>query len=180
MSSRPQTPSHEIYGSAPAQAEPSALAYRNSMNQNDAYLASSQSGANDFATHSQGYPNDNSLLHQGSRFNEEWDASQRGSTFFEGQDQSQAGVHRSDSAFSYAGNPSRQGTLKKKASLSKKGSLRRGGSRRSSRAGSVRSVYLGEKEKYDPATEEQNSAFYTPIPTTGTPTDVLAHRFQGM
>lgn len=37
---------------------------------------------------------------------------------------------------------------------------------------------LGEKEKYGEG-EEYNSAFYTPVPTVGTPTDVLANRFQG-
>lgn len=171
MSSRPQTPSHEIYGSAPAQAEPSALAYRN---QQDYAQADFAQGSN---------PHDNSYLAQSSqrpaRFNEEWDASQRGSSYFEGGDVAGNDMRRADSVMSYSGNPSRQGTLKKKPSLSKKSSVKRSGSRRSSRAGSVRSVYLGEKEKYDAAPEEHMSAFYTPIPTTGTPTDVLAHRFQG-
>lgn len=37
---------------------------------------------------------------------------------------------------------------------------------------------LGEKEKYEP-TEEQNSAFYCPVPLSGNPTDLLADRFQG-
>jgi hypothetical protein len=68
--------------------------------------------------------------------------------------------------------------LKKKLSLSKKGSLRRSGSRRSLRAGSVRSLNLGEKEKY--SGDDTNSAFYVPIPTTGNPTEELANRFQGM
>jgi hypothetical protein len=44
------------------------------------------------------------------------------------------------------------------------------------RAGSVRSLNLGEKEKY--GDEEPGSAFYVPIPTTGNPTDELAARFQ--
>lgn len=74
--------------------------------------------------------------------------------------------------------PSRGGTLKKKASLRKTGSIKRSSSRRSSRAGSVRSLALGEKEKYGEG-GEFNSAFYTPVPTVGTPTDVLANRFQG-
>lgn len=75
--------------------------------------------------------------------------------------------------------PSRSSTLKKKPSLSKKASLRRGGSRKSSRAGSVRSMNLGEKEKYGVAQDEANSAFFVPIPTSGNPTEVLAARFQG-
>ena len=73
--------------------------------------------------------------------------------------------------------PSRGGTLKKKASLGG-GKLSRSGSRKSSYAGSVRSMKLGEKEKYE--SEESNSAFYCPIPTSGNPTELLATRFQGM
>ena len=74
--------------------------------------------------------------------------------------------------------PSKGGTLKKKASLRKTGNVKRSSSRRSSRAGSVRSLALGEKEKYGEG-EEFNSAFYTPVPTAGSPTDILATRFQG-
>lgn len=74
--------------------------------------------------------------------------------------------------------PSRGGTLKKKPSLHKSASLKRTASKRSSYAGSVRSVQLGEKEKYG-ETEETNSVFYCPVPTTGNPTELLATRFQG-
>lgn len=73
---------------------------------------------------------------------------------------------------------SRGGTLKKKASLKRVGSLNRSASKKSSYAGSVRSLRLGEKEKYEPD-EEHNSAFYCPVPTTGSPTELLADRFQG-
>ena len=72
--------------------------------------------------------------------------------------------------------PSRGGTLKKKASLRKSGSVKRSSSRRSSRAGSVKSLNLGEKEKYNH--DELYSAFYTPVPTHANPTEVLANRFQ--
>lgn len=75
--------------------------------------------------------------------------------------------------------PSRGGTLKKKASIKRGASLKRSGSRKSSFAGSVRSIQLGEREKYE-AGEEENSAFYCPVPTSGSPTDVLVDRFQGM
>lgn len=75
--------------------------------------------------------------------------------------------------------PSRGGTLKKKASLKRAGSLNRSGSKKNSYAGSVRSMRLGEKEKYEPD-EEHNSAFYCPVPITGSPTELLADRFQGM
>lgn len=73
---------------------------------------------------------------------------------------------------------SRGGTLKKKASLRRTGSMKRSSSRRSSRAGSVRSLALGEKEKYGEG-EDFNNAFFTPVPTAGSPTDILANRFQG-
>lgn len=114
------------------------------------------------------------------RFKEDFDtASRRSSLMLDGP----ATVQRSASQMSRnsaAATPSRSGTLRKKASLSKKGSLRRNGSRRSMRAGSVRSLSLGEREKYNDAPEDANSAFAIPIPTDGNPTEVLANRFQGM
>ncbi|KAL2444418.1 Phosphatidylinositol 4,5-bisphosphate-binding protein SLM1 [Exophiala dermatitidis] len=73
--------------------------------------------------------------------------------------------------------PSRGGTLKKKASMHRSASLKRSPSKRSSYAGSVRSLKLGEKEKYG-ETEEYNSVFYCPVPTSGNPTELLAARFQ--
>lgn len=74
--------------------------------------------------------------------------------------------------------PSRGGTLKKKSSIKRVGSLGRSNSKRSTYAGSVKSMRLGEKEKYEPD-PEHNSAFYCPVPTTGSPTELLADRFQG-
>lgn len=74
--------------------------------------------------------------------------------------------------------PSRQGTLKKKASLKRQGSMKRTLSRKSSRAGSVRSLNLGDKEAYEDH-PDRNSAFYCPVPTSGNPTEILANRFQG-
>jgi hypothetical protein len=90
-------------------------------------------------------------------------------------------LHRSASQMSQSQiqTPSRGGTLKKKASLKRTGSLMRTSSRRSSRAGSVRSVTLGEKEKYGQS-DETNSVFYCPVPTSGSPTELLANRFQCM
>jgi len=70
--------------------------------------------------------------------------------------------------------PSRGGTLKKKASLRRTGSMKRSSSRRSSRAGSVRSLALQPAGDED----ETHSAFYCPVPTTGNPTEILANRFQ--
>jgi hypothetical protein len=94
-------------------------------------------------------------------------------------------LHRSESQLSQglAVTPSRSGTLKKKASLKRGGSLKRSNSKRSSYAGSVRSLNLGEKEKYSGAVatdEQMSSAFFTPVPTSGNPTEILANRFQGM
>lgn len=59
--------------------------------------------------------------------------------------------------------------------------MRRSGSRKSLRAGSVRSLNLGDREKYTAdGLEDANSAFAVPIPTDGNPTEVLANRFQCM
>ncbi|KAJ5814740.1 hypothetical protein N7474_006517 [Penicillium riverlandense] len=110
------------------------------------------------------------------RFREDFDAaSRRSSLMLDG-----AGMQRSASQMSRARSPgpSRSSTLKKKPSLSRKGSLRRNGSRRSMRAGSVRSLSLGDREKYGDGTEDPNSAFTIPIPTSGNPTEVLSNRFQ--
>jgi hypothetical protein len=116
-------------------------------------------------------PLSQAAVQQHGRFNEEWDASQRGSSVVEG-----PAMHRSNSVLSQSETaiPSRGGTLKKKASLRRGNSLKRSGSRRSSRAGSVRSLAL------EPDGDETHSAFYSPIPTTGNPTEILANRFSGM
>ncbi len=104
------------------------------------------------------------------RFNEEWDASQRGSSVVDG-----PVVHRSNSAMSQGDTliPTRGGTLKKKASLRRGNSVKRSTSRRSSRAGSVRSLALQSDS------DELRSPFYCPVPTTGNPTEILANRFTG-
>ena len=73
--------------------------------------------------------------------------------------------------------PSRGGTLKKRQSLSKKNSLKRSGSRKNSLPGSVKSLTFAD-DVYGQGSE-MSSAFFTPVPTTGSPTDILANRFQG-
>lgn len=103
------------------------------------------------------------------RFNEEWDASQRGSSIIDSMNRSNSVMSQGETIM-----PSRGGTLKKKNSVKRSGSLKRGGSRRSSRAGSVRSLALHPGAMED----EENSAFNTPVPLTGNPTEVLANRFQ--
>lgn len=102
------------------------------------------------------------------KFNEEWDASQRGSSILDGD---RAQLNHTPSVLLQGDHllPRRGGTLKKKASL------RRSGSRRSSRAGSVRSLALQPEPS-----DEMHSAFYSPVPTSGNPTELLANRFTGM
>lgn len=73
--------------------------------------------------------------------------------------------------------PSRGGTLKKRQSLSRKNSLKRSGSRKNSRPGSVKSLTFADDVAGHGS--EMNSAFFTPVPTTGSPTEILANRFQG-
>ena len=73
--------------------------------------------------------------------------------------------------------PSRGGTLKKRQSLSRKNSLKRSGSTRNSRPASVKSLTFADDVGAHGS--EMNSAFFTPVPTTGSPTDILANRFQG-
>lgn len=116
------------------------------------------------------------------RFTEEWDASQRGSSIIVDGASPVNNMHRTNSfTGSVIGDGSislsRGNTLKKKASLRRSGSLKRRGSRRSMKAGSVRSLVLqSSSSDHDPS----HSAFYCPVPTSGTPTEVLANRFQGM
>ena len=129
------------------------------------------SGTEDFAHVA---PIENSMLSQ-TENPQDFNTSQRGSTLVDSG--SGGDIRRSDStkSQSHTLTPSRGGTLKKKQSLSKKGSVRRTGSRRNSHAGSVKD------QQYDGANDdEMNSAFFTPVPTTGTPTEILANRFQSL
>ncbi|KUJ10607.1 uncharacterized protein LY89DRAFT_244679 [Mollisia scopiformis] len=136
----------------------------------------SNSVATDFGA-TPGNPQEFSPLSQSAaqqnfgKFNEEWDASQRGSSIIDGNN-----MQRSNSVMSQGDTliPSRGGTLKKKASMRRTGSLKRSSSRRSSRAGSVRSLALQPGQDVD----EMHSAFFSPVPTTGNPTEILANRFQ--
>jgi len=113
------------------------------------------------------------------QFHEDFDASRPNSAV---DPQHAAGINRSASSASTAvahgqqGLPSRNNTLKKKSSMRRTtgatGSIKRSSSRRSVAAGSIRSVAGGNE------TEDFHSAFHTPVPTQGSPTDVLANRFQ--
>lgn len=161
-----QAPSEQPQQRNPARRCPFAMVQQTT--------AVAHSGAEDFA---HGAPNETSVLSKPDH-SHDLNPSQRGSTLVDSG--SGGGVHRSDSTMSQSHTltPSRGGTLKKKRSLSKKGSVKRSGSRRSSYAGSVKGLGFADQQ-YDGATDdEMNSAFFTPVPTTGTPTEILADRFQ--
>ncbi|KAL8830829.1 MAG: hypothetical protein Q9170_005556 [Blastenia crenularia] len=129
------------------------------------------SPANEFV---QGAPNEASLLSEVDPSHEH-STSQRGSTLV---DSGAGGASDSAMSQSHTLTPSRGGTLKKKRSLSKKASVKRSGSRKNSFAGSIKGLAAGDQQ-YDGADDEQmNSAFFTPVPTTGSPTEILANRFQ--
>ncbi|KAL8774987.1 MAG: hypothetical protein Q9209_000466 [Squamulea sp. 1 TL-2023] len=128
----------------------------------------------DFA---QGAPNETSMLFQADD-SQDLSTSQKGSTLVDSG--TSGGMHRSNSTMSQSHTltPSRGGTLKKKKSLSKKGSVKRTGSRRNSDAGSVKGLGTADQQYDGGNDDEMNSAFFTPVPTTGTPTEILANRFQ--
>ena len=159
--SRPQTTD---YGAVPNPSD---------THLNRGYGTAPATGVSDFA---QGNPSASSPLSQSATqpFPSHLDDPQRGSSVLD-DNNAAAGVNRSASTASTAvpaQAPSRSNTLKKKGSVRRLGSLKRSGSRRSLAAGSVKG-YGGEVSEH-----EYNSAFYTPIPTQGTPTEVLANRFQ--
>jgi hypothetical protein len=79
-------------------------------------------------------------------------------------------LHRTPSSVSL----SRGNTLKKQKSLSRRSSLRRSSSRRSVRAGNIGGITYDDTSGVD-----FRSVYYSPVPTSGSPTEVLANRFQG-
>lgn len=126
----------------------------------------------------------------GGQFHEDFDASRPNSGVDGQQHQHSTGIDRSTSSASTAvaqghvnnhGTPSRNNTLKKKSSMRRTtgatGSLKRSSSRKSLAAGSIKSVG-GRSVGGGNETEDFNSAFHTPVPTQGSPTDILANRFQ--
>lgn len=175
MSSRPQTPASSSYAPVNELNDTARPVHLQSGSRPVSYVGSAAPGGHGTATehstvHSTvGAPRPTSALSQNHEFE---------SNHVDGTDIRPGTLQRSASQMSQ-GATSRSGTLKKKASL-KGGSLNRSRSRKSSYAGSVRSMKLGEKEKYDTSNEETTSAFYCPVPTSGNPTELLATRFQGM
>lgn len=130
----------------------------------------------DFA---QGNPDASSPLSQSMNTHQtpphqDLDASQRGSSIIEGSSGGNAGLDRANSTATTAvqATPTRNNTLKKKSSIKRVSSLKRSSSKRSLKAGSLAGFGgVDNDQKY-------NSAFFTPVPTQGTPTEILANRFQ--
>lgn len=162
MASSPHTPGAGAYGSVPApdnsflnRGYGSASASRTDLHAPTTGVADFADGAGDHENHVAGEYEEQHLVNN------------------------ETGIDRSTSTASTAvardGAISRNNTLKKRASLSRKTSLKRSSSRKSLRAGSIKGVAAGDGIE----NRDYNSALYTPIPTAGTPTEVLANRFQG-
>ncbi|KAG8529226.1 uncharacterized protein KY384_005861 [Bacidia gigantensis] len=131
---------------------------------------SSLVGGNDFA---QGVPNTSSPLSQSNLENQNTQHEELGSSTFG--DSSEMRRTHSGISQSHTLTPSRGGTLKKKSSINRKASVKRSGSRKSSRPSSVKDLTFADGIGED----RLNDAFYTPVPTQGSPTEILANRFQG-
>ncbi|KAI8939642.1 hypothetical protein NX059_003401 [Plenodomus lindquistii] len=156
------TPRPMSYNPVPDIDDPSHL--------NRGYGATSQLdvGINDFANTPASAHNERL-----GRFEEDFDARTRGSSVLDG-DLPQRSSSRA-STLNQGAAPSRSGTLKKKGSVKRTGSLKRTGSRKSLHAGSIRGVTIDDQEH---GYEREQSVFYTPVPTKGSPTEILADRFQ--
>ncbi|KAF2267681.1 hypothetical protein CC78DRAFT_530757 [Lojkania enalia] len=175
VTQRPVTPSAQ-YHSVPTPGDPTHLSR--------GYGPSSHLNVdtNDFGTTPANPPDSSplarSLSQQHSqrigKFEENFDARTRGPSVLEDGGLPQRSASRA-STLNQGAAPSRSGTLKKKSSVKRSHSLRRSGSRRSTHAGSIRGVSIEDEERsYD----RHDSVFYTPVPTSGSPTEILANRFQ--
>lgn len=166
---RPHTPSG-AHHTVPTPQEPAHL------NSGSGAASHADIDATDFTSN----PTEPSHLSQSmpqqrhGRFEEDFDARTRGSSIIADGDVPQRSASRA-STLNQGATPSRSGTLKKKGSIKRGASLKRSGSRRSTYAGSIRGVSVQDVEKE----HRHNSVFYTPVPTSGSPTELLANRFQG-
>ncbi|KAI9816526.1 MAG: hypothetical protein M1827_001658 [Pycnora praestabilis] len=188
MASGPQTPAaHDTYGSVPTPHELVRLDKSHEFASHDTsshLRPSSTVGATDFGD-TAGHPIESSPLSQSvqqqqeTRFNEEFETPQRGTSFVDGGAES---THKAESVTSVVNpvSPARGGTLKKKSSLRKKDSVKRSDSRKSTRPGDVeRSLALAEQERYEHEYRDEMRSFnFTPVPITGNPTEILSNRFQ--
>jgi len=127
-------------------------------------------GVEDFAGTSAGVHSE-----RRGRFEEDFDARTRGSSVLDGDLPPRSSSRAS--TLNQGSTPSRSGTLKKKGSIKRTASLKRSGSRKSLHAGSIRGVAIDDQEQ---GYGREQSVFYTPVPTKGSPTDILAERFQSM
>ncbi|KAI1002711.1 hypothetical protein K3495_g5492 [Podosphaera aphanis] len=110
-----------------------------------------------------------SPLQTAGRFNEEWSLSSRGSSLAgDSDDWPSSNMAQVNAPLTM------RGTLRN-ASIQKMNSIKRTASRRSTMPGSVRSLAFQPTGDID----ERNSAFYSPVPFNGNPTELLAERFQG-
>jgi len=125
-------------------------------------------GVEDFAGTSAGVHSE-----RRGRFEEDFDARTRGSSVLDGDLPPRSSSRAS--TLNQGSTPSRSGTLKKKGSIKRTASLKRSGSRKSLHAGSIRGVAIDDQEQ---GYGREQSVFYTPVPTKGSPTDILAERFQ--
>ena len=183
-------PSNAVYGSSVPAPNQSYQEHGYGESQTHLHQQNNATGVNDFAT---GYPSTSSPLTGATgpppgsvtTKDEIYPLGHAPGSTAEGVMGSQVaatsgGLDRSTSTASTAYNreatPSRSGTLKKKASVSRKSSLKRSSSRKSLIAGSTKGVgFSGAQADGD----DYYSALFTPIPTHGSPTEVLANRFQG-
>ncbi|KAK4946157.1 phosphatidylinositol 4,5-bisphosphate-binding protein [Elasticomyces elasticus] len=176
MASRPVTPSSPIHSALPSHEDPSVYSARPTSakpaSRPVSYVGTHVTHHTDAPSHyeaPQSLPQEPSALSHTDELDHEFHDTNEQASELPGNESHISGTQTLT--------PSRGGTLKKKASLHKSASVKRSASKRSSYAGSVRSVQLAEKEKYA-ETEETNSVFYCPVPTTGNPTELLATRFQ--
>jgi hypothetical protein len=167
MAARPRTPSQEAYNSIPSPN--SALANKGYGTSSGADFAPTAGNAIPTSPLAQSFQQ-NPNTFSSTRY-EDMDDEDRGSSL---QQLEGAGLQRTASMTSKSGMPSRSNTLKKQKSLTRKTSLKRSGSRKSLQAGNIKGVSSDER------VQDYNNVFYTPVPTTGAPTEVLANRFQGM
>ena len=137
-------------------------------------MAQRQAGATDFSQGGSKPPSHSNTHNQAVHLDENAMVGHPGSSPMGESDTHQA---TSTISQSHTLTPSRGGTLKKRQSLSRKNSLKRSGSRKDSRPGSVKSLTFADDVGGHGS--EMNSAFFTPVPTTGSPTEILANRFQG-
>jgi hypothetical protein len=167
MAARARTPSLEGYNSIPPPS--SAIPGRGYGASSTADFAPTAGNALPTSPLAQSFQQNDGAF-SSNRY-EDMDEDGRGSSL---QQLEGAGLQRTASMTSRSGGPSRSNTLKKQKSLSRKTSLKRSGSRKSLHAGSIKGVSTDER------VQDYNNVFYTPVPTTGAPTEILANRFQGM